>query len=195
MANPAEPISGQICWPSPGSFTGHQRAHQLAARGQKLLAIDSPYIKTAPRKSKLNISVQLSGTGSVHGESMSIGCGRSGRACPLLRAEEGMFMGYQAGGRKCLPLMSRGGHVHSSVRRKGMSQGLGDRGEGMSTRRCQGRACPKGRQGMDSSLPGQTPDRPQAGPGGPAATGTAPAGRGGAGPGGLPWLPRRGGVR
>ena len=40
MANPAEPISGQICWPSPGSFTGHQRAHQLAARGQKLLAID-----------------------------------------------------------------------------------------------------------------------------------------------------------
>ncbi|WP_307480331.1 hypothetical protein, partial [Pseudarthrobacter sulfonivorans] len=32
---------GQICWPSPGSFTGHQRAHQLAARGQILMAIDS----------------------------------------------------------------------------------------------------------------------------------------------------------
>ena len=44
-----------------------------------------------------------------------------------------------------------------------MSQGLGDRGEGMSTRRCQGRACPKGRQGMDSSPPKQTPDRPRAG--------------------------------
>jgi hypothetical protein len=23
MANPAEPLSGQICWPSPGNFTGH----------------------------------------------------------------------------------------------------------------------------------------------------------------------------
>ena len=40
MANPAEPSSGQIYWPSPGSFTGHQRAHQLAVRGQKLMAID-----------------------------------------------------------------------------------------------------------------------------------------------------------
>ena len=114
------------------------------------------------------------------------------RACPLLRAEEGMFMGYQAGGRKCLPLMSRGGHVHSSVRRKGMSQGLGDRGEGMSTRRCQGRACPEGRarHGLPPSQTG-----PRRAPGGLPATGTAPAGCGGAGPGGLPWLPRRGGVR
>lgn len=41
MANPAEPISRQICWPSPGSFAGHQRAHQLAAGGQKLMAIDT----------------------------------------------------------------------------------------------------------------------------------------------------------
>src|SRR4051812_42217137 len=41
MANPAEPISGQICWPSPGSFTGHQRAHYVAARGQKQLAFDT----------------------------------------------------------------------------------------------------------------------------------------------------------
>jgi hypothetical protein len=41
MANPAEPISGQICWPSPGSFTGHQRAHQPAAGGQNLMAIDT----------------------------------------------------------------------------------------------------------------------------------------------------------
>lgn len=41
MANSAELISGQICWPSPGSFTGHQRAHLLAARGKKELAIDT----------------------------------------------------------------------------------------------------------------------------------------------------------
>ncbi|WP_454699212.1 ATP-binding protein [Arthrobacter humicola] len=41
MANPAEPISWQICWPSPGSFTGHQRAHQLAANGQNGMAIDN----------------------------------------------------------------------------------------------------------------------------------------------------------
>ncbi|QSZ52771.1 hypothetical protein AYX19_07010 [Paenarthrobacter ureafaciens] len=40
MANPAETFSGQIYWPSPGSFTGHQRAHSLAAGGQKLMAID-----------------------------------------------------------------------------------------------------------------------------------------------------------
>jgi hypothetical protein len=41
MANPAEPISGQIYWPYPGSFTGHQRALLVAVRGQKQLAIDS----------------------------------------------------------------------------------------------------------------------------------------------------------
>jgi hypothetical protein len=41
MANPAEPISGQICWPSRGSSTGDQRAHQLAPDGQNLLAIDN----------------------------------------------------------------------------------------------------------------------------------------------------------
>ncbi|QSZ49366.1 hypothetical protein AYX22_13835 [Arthrobacter sp. D5-1] len=41
MANPAEPISGQICWPSPGSFTGHQRALLVAVHGQKQLAIDT----------------------------------------------------------------------------------------------------------------------------------------------------------
>jgi hypothetical protein len=42
MADPAEPFSGQIYWPSPGSFAGHQRAHSLAAGGQKLMAIDTP---------------------------------------------------------------------------------------------------------------------------------------------------------
>lgn len=47
MANPAEPHSGQICWPSPGSFTGHQRAHLLAAYGQKQLAIDTGSAFTA----------------------------------------------------------------------------------------------------------------------------------------------------
>ena len=41
MADPAEPFSGQIYWPSPGSFAGHQRAHSLAAGGQKLMAIDT----------------------------------------------------------------------------------------------------------------------------------------------------------
>lgn len=39
MVNRAETLSGHICWP-PRSFTGDQRADQLAARGQKLMAID-----------------------------------------------------------------------------------------------------------------------------------------------------------
>ena len=32
--------SGQICWPSPGTSDGHQRADLLTAHGQNLLAID-----------------------------------------------------------------------------------------------------------------------------------------------------------